>query len=221
MHERGTPPRELSRLDQKNWSPTPTVLEAALVRALLATAEKVHAVIVLDQVDIAGTGVVTRGLREALGSVSRSRPSLPILADSRRGLGDFPPAIFKMNARELGALTGLSPEAPLEGIEEAARGLAARNGRAVVVTLAERGMIHASPSGAVERRPALPLRGPIDSVGAGDAVTSNLAAALAAEAAPGEAIELASLAASIVIHQLGTTGTASVPGLLELLRARY
>jgi len=47
-------------------------------------------------------------------------------------------------------------------------------------------------------------------VGAGDAVTANLAAALAARATLREAIELANAAASVVIHQLGTTGTASV-----------
>ena len=43
------------------------------------------------------------------------------------------------------------------------------------------------------------------------------AAALAAGATLREAIELANAAASIVIHQLGTTGTASVEQLRELL----
>ena len=47
-------------------------------------------------------------------------------------------------------------------------------------------------------------------MGAGDAVTANLAAALAAGASPREAMELAMAAASLVIHQLGTTGTASI-----------
>jgi bifunctional ADP-heptose synthase (sugar kinase/adenylyltransferase) len=54
-------------------------------------------------------------------------------------------------------------------------------------------------------------------VGAGDAVTANLACALAAGAGLREAIELANAAASIVIHQLGTTGTASVAQIGELL----
>jgi bifunctional ADP-heptose synthase (sugar kinase/adenylyltransferase) len=68
--------------------------------------------------------------------------------------------------------------------------------------------------------PALAVRGPIDIVGAGDSVTANLAAALAAGADAREAMELAMAAASLVIHQLGTTGTASVAqmaGLLSLL----
>ena len=53
-------------------------------------------------------------------------------------------------------------------------------------------------------------------LGAGDAVTANLTAAFAAGATLREALELAMAAASIVIHQLGTTGTARV----EDLRAR-
>jgi len=61
------------------------------------------------------------------------------------------------------------------------------------------------------------LRGAIDVVGAGDAVTANAAAALAAGATLMEAIELAAVGASVVIHQLGATGTASVTQLRELM----
>ena len=59
--------------------------------------------------------------------------------------------------------------------------------------------------------------GPIDIVGAGDSVTANLALALAAGATIREAMTLAMAAASIVIHQLGTTGTASVADLSKHL----
>jgi bifunctional ADP-heptose synthase (sugar kinase/adenylyltransferase) len=85
------------------------------------------------------------------------------------------------------------------------------------VTLAERGIVGAAADGNVEHVDALPLRGPIDIVGAGDTVTANLAAALSAGATLREAIELAVVASSIVIHQLGTTGTASVPDLAGLI----
>ena len=61
------------------------------------------------------------------------------------------------------------------------------------------------------------MRGPIDIVGAGDSVTANLAAARAGGADLGEAMELAMAAASLVIHQLGTTGTASVAQIAGLL----
>lgn len=70
----------------------------------------------------------------------------------------------------------------------------------VFVTLADRGMMAALPDGQVEHVPSLPLRGLIDIVGAGDSVTANLAVALAAGASAREAIEIASAAASVVIH---------------------
>jgi len=63
----------------------------------------------------------------------------------------------------------------------------------------------------------MPLRGPIDVVGAGDCVSANLVTALCAGATLHEAIELANAGASIVIHKLGTTGTASVTELKALL----
>ena len=50
-------------------------------------------------------------------------------------------------------------------------------------------------------------------------MTANLTLALAAGATLHEALELANTAGSIVIHQLGTTGAASVVQLRERLFA--
>jgi bifunctional ADP-heptose synthase (sugar kinase/adenylyltransferase) len=118
-----------------------------------------------------------------------------------------------MNAAELSALSDTKADLSLNEIKEIALTLAREHARGVFVTLAEQGIVGASPWGDTEHVPALPTRGPIDIVGAGDAVTANLAAALAAGAKLREAVELANAAASVVIHQLGTTGTASVAGI--------
>jgi bifunctional ADP-heptose synthase (sugar kinase/adenylyltransferase) len=104
-------------------------------------------------------------------------------------------------------------------VKAAAVGLAKRNGRRVFVTLSERGILGADPNGACILEPALPVRGEIDVVGAGDSVSANLAAALAAEAALAEALALANAAASVVVHKLGTTGTASPGEIAGLLGA--
>jgi rfaE bifunctional protein kinase chain/domain len=215
--EAGEAPIELSRLDTKNWSATPEEVEQRLIGALRSAALSTQAVVVLDQVDVPETGVVTQRVLAALGQLRKQRPKLPIVGDSRRGLRGWPPIIFKMNAAELSALTGLPADAEVRQISEAAVALAKRNGSEVFITLSERGILGAAPSGDVEHVPCHPLRGPIDIVGAGDAVTANLTAALAAGATLREAIELANAAASVVIHQLGTTGTASVPQIRELL----
>ncbi len=203
--EPGGEPRELNRLDSKNWTPTPQAVVQHISAALAALRGAVDAVIVMDQVDVAETGVVTSDVLPVLATFPR------VIADSRRGLRDYPPVIFKMNAAELRALTGRDTDETTAACE-----LAARNGRAVFVTMAERGIVGAEPGGAIEHVTALPLRGPIDVVGAGDSVTANLSTALAAGATLREAIELAICASSLVIHQLGTTGTASVEQLRKL-----
>lgn len=213
----GQPPVELNRLDSKNWTPTPALIEGMMVSALEVRARELEAVVVLDQVEVPETGVVTQRVLAALGQLRKQCPELPIVGDSRRGLRGWPPIIFKMNAAELSALTGLPADAGLRQINEAALALAKQNGSEVFITLSERGILGAAPNGEVEHVPCHPLRGPLDIVGAGDSVTANLTVALAAGATLREAIELANAAASIVIHQLGTTGTASVTQIRELL----
>lgn len=215
----GAPPRELERLDRKNWSDTPPALGARLADAVRAACARADAVVVMEQVDRAGTGTVCAPVLEALAAISAARPTLPMLADSRVGLERFPPLWFKLNGAELAKLSRLdSPPSPDEAVRLVAR-VAKDNGRPVIATLAEHGIVAAAPDGTTARVPSLPLRGPIDVVGAGDSVTANLAAAFGAGAALGEALAIASAAASVVIHCLGTTGTASPAQIRPLLAA--
>jgi rfaE bifunctional protein kinase chain/domain len=214
------PPVELNRIDLKNWTPTPAALQGWIVNAFAGyLSAHVDAIIILDQVDIPETGVVTAKVLQAVHDLVQSRPNLLIVADSRRGLRGYPPVCFKMNRAELNALAGCSADAQLEEVKAVAGALSDKQGRNVFVTLSEDGILGASPDRKVEHIPALPVRGPIDVVGAGDAVTANLTAALAAGATTREALEFATAAASIVVHQLGTTGTASVDQVRSLLQA--
>lgn len=223
VFEDGKAPRELSRIDLKNWTPTPAEVERKLIGAIKAVAAEVDAIIVMDQVDIADTGVVTAGVRAALAAVAQERPTLPIVADSRRSLKDWPPFIFKMNHRELGTLLGRDLD-DFSQVPDAALDLARRNCRPVFITLAERGMIGAdagkpgiADDAVAHQVSALPIRGEIDVVGAGDSVSANLGAAFAAGAETPEALALANAAASHVIHQIGTTGAATVEDLRALV----
>ena len=215
MHKNRAP-EELNRLDTKNWTPTPEQLQSRMAGAVRTLAPEVDAIILLDQVDLPETGVITRKVLEAVRAVEQSHPHLLIMADSRRSLRDYPPVSLKMNAAELALFFGLSGCPPVAEITERARSLAALHGKHVFVTLSEHGMVGAN-AGGVESVRSLPVRSEIDIVGAGDAVTANLTAALSAGASLKEALQIAQLAASIVIHQLGTTGTATVPQLEELL----
>lgn len=208
----GKPPRELNRLDTKNWTPTPEAVVRRVLESLDALKSTVDAFIVMDQAPVSGTGVVTS---EVIARLADLPGSLPVIADSRRGLGGYPPLIFKMNAAELAALAGTAaPQsgapADLDAIKRIAIPLARANRRSVFVTLAENGIAGACADGSFDHVPALPVRGPIDIVGAGDCVAANLTTALAAGATEREAMEIAMAASSIVVHCLGDTGAATV-----------
>jgi rfaE bifunctional protein kinase chain/domain len=215
--KKGSAPVELNRLDTKNWGPTPAELETRIVQQVADVVQAVDALVILDQVDIPDTGVVTKTVLESIRTLPRTSSALPILADSRRGLRGYPPVIFKMNASELSTLTGAPQKLALQDIEAAASRLAVENSRLVFISMAERGLLAATAEGSVHQVLALPLRGEIDVVGAGDAVSANLVAALAAGATVPEALELANAAASVVIHKLGTTGAANREELSALV----
>ena len=78
-------------------------------------------------------------------------------------------------------------------------------------------MLFRGKDGKPELAPAIPVSGPVDTVGAGDACSSGIVAALCCGADPGEAAFMGNLCSSITIQVIGTTGTAS----REQLRQRY
>jgi len=162
--------------------------------------------------------VVTSKLVESVRRIALANPDLLFLADSRRGLQDWPPVHFKMNVSELQSLAGTRTYSNLDTVRDAALSIAQKQGRPAFVTLSERGILAATPQGDTGHCPAFPVRGPIDIVGAGDSVTANLTATLASGATVQEACELSMAASSVVIHQLGTTGTATIPQIAGLLK---
>ncbi len=217
MHA-GRPPEELNRLDSKNRLPTPATQEDRLIAAVQRLAPALDALIVMDQAPDANTGVVTERVRDALGELAAAHPQLAVIADSRRGLRTWPALAFKMNGAELAAMFNVAPPT-VERARQLAADLARRNHRPVYVSLSEQGIVGAAPNGQTEHVPALPVRGPIDIVGAGDCVMANLATATAAGAELREALELATAASSVVIHQLGTTGAATPDDLRAMIHA--
>ena len=64
--ESGQSPRELNRLDFKNWARTPPSVQERIVESLNALAKRVDAMVLLEQVDEADTGVFAGGVLDAL-----------------------------------------------------------------------------------------------------------------------------------------------------------
>ena len=89
------PPRELNRLDSKNWHPSPQAIQNQLADSIRTLADNVDAFILLDQVDVSETGVITQSLLGAVEEITT--PETTIIGDSRRSLKDWPPIDYKMN----------------------------------------------------------------------------------------------------------------------------
>lgn len=221
---------ELNRLDIRNREPVPESAAAETIRQLFAAAETSDAVIISDQFTLEAGSVVTEKFREAVSSLGEKFPELFILADSRSFIEKYRNVTVKCNASELlkavrrlqgnaaGNLIGADDEAEYqtERLETAARYLARRNGKPVVVTLGENGAM-TTDGETITRVPAQRVEPPIDICGAGDATNAGLAFGTAIGLSLTEAAYLAGVISSITIKQLGVTGTATIDQILEKL----
>ena len=78
---RGNAPRELNRLDIKNWTRTPPSIGQKLARSIREVAAQVDAFIVLDQTDVPQTGVVTSNPHESKGCEGSHPTSFQFITD--------------------------------------------------------------------------------------------------------------------------------------------
>lgn len=220
MRREGGVETETERLDIKNRRPLPTDLEDRVLLYVqdLVERERFHAVMIADQVQEPNCGVITERVREELQRLAARFPETVFFADSRVRIGLFRGVMVKPNRLEAAMAMGYqgSGEPGLAEAAEFGQRLARRNGRPVFITLGADGILACSEE-AAEHVPALPLRGPIDIVGAGDSASAGIVSALCAGAGLADAAWVGNLCASVTIHKLGTTGTASPPELLRLV----
>lgn len=198
---------EMNRLDRKNWCPLNREIEERIIHATCEIVAAVDGIIIADQVQERNHGAVTDKVRTELNRCAKEHADKIFLADSRARIGEFRNMSVKPNQHE--AEKAVGPELlQLDMLNELVEGL-------VFLTLGSEGMLVIGDDSTTQV-PAVPVRGPIDIVGAGDSAGAGLVAALCAGATPVEAAVIANLAASVTIQKLGTTGTA---GAGEILRA--
>lgn len=210
LHEKGSQPRELNRLDIKNRRPMPEALDVEIQSKLVEIWPRIDALVVLDQVSEADCGVITARTLKQLAILAATDSDKFVLADSRERIGLFRGVCLKPNRQEALGAAGVA-ENNSNALECAASQLARRAGRCVFCTDGARGIVLASPQGAeratLSRIAAYPVCGPVDIVGAGDSTSAAIVCAMAAGAEAAAAF--GNLVASITIQQIGTTGTAT------------
>lgn len=200
---------ELSRLDLRTRGPLASEAEAAVIEHLERVWARVDGLIVLDQVNEPGWGVVNPRTREALARLARCEPGKLMFVDSRTQIAEFEQGTLKPNLAECQRALGRAPVDDFPVAAAAAQQLADRGGLSLYCTLGAEGMLVVRPGQKAVHVPGYPVSGPIDVVGAGDSATSGIVLSLLSGADPVEAAAVGNLVASITVQQLGTTGTAS------------
>jgi len=215
--------RELNRLDLRNHTPLTRGTEDRLLEHVTQVFLETDGLIILDQVNEAGWGVITPRVREHLHGLWRNMPDKIVFVDSRAQVSKFNFGTLKPNVSE--CIKALGRDEPTEKelgdlkfAKQAAADLSSLTGRPLFCTLGPKGMLVVRQDSEPVLVPSYPVTGPIDIVGAGDSATAGIVASLLAGASPVESAAVGNLVASITVQQIGVTGTASPQQVRERLR---
>jgi rfaE bifunctional protein kinase chain/domain len=213
---------ELNRFDIKNRSQLPSNVEQAIIKHLREILPEVQGVLIVDQVQEPNCGVITDRVREEIQRLALANPEKFFIVDSRERAHMFQDVILKTNLSEAIKAAGIAEQSLVDSPAEifaCCQELYSRTHKPIVITRGEKGSIlFSGPDSSMVEIPAVPVKSPIDIVGAGDSVLSSIGASLCAGANLEEAALIGNLAASIVIQQIGTTGTASRVQIVERFR---
>ncbi len=197
--------QQLLRLDIESREPIPAVEMERLTERAVDLAGKVHAVILSDY----AKGALNA---ELCGRVIRAARAagVPVLADPKTpDFGKYSGATTVCpNLSELAVATGIPAHEP-EKMLAAAQALVGEHELGfLTVTMSEKGIRVLSADGVSFHSPAR-AREVFDVSGAGDTVIATLAASLAGGLQVRTAVELANLAAGIVVGKVGTVPIAA------------
>jgi D-beta-D-heptose 7-phosphate kinase/D-beta-D-heptose 1-phosphate adenosyltransferase len=195
--------QQLLRLDIESRETPPAVELDRLVERATSLVDKVHAVILSDY----AKGALSRSVCEALIRAATTK-GIPLLADPKTpDLSKYAGATSVCpNLSELSVATGI-PAHHTESLLEAGQLQVAKHSiQFLTVTMSEKGVAVLWP----EKRYHSPARARevFDVSGAGDTVIATLAASLAGGLQVETAVDLANLAAGIVVGKMGTVPVA-------------
>jgi len=209
---------ELNRIDIINRSPNPEALNYLLVDQLVQAIEICNGVLVVEQVRLDGHGVMSPVLRQALSLLAVQFPDKIFLVDSRHFAPAYQHISLKLNIHEAIAAQHQDLQStridPLSAAKDSLCALWDQNQKPVFITLGDLG-VSGIDKGHFFHHPGYYIKGPVDTVGAGDSVLAAIGLALCAGATCSEAAYIGNLVGSITVQQLGTTGVATQQDILQ------
>jgi rfaE bifunctional protein kinase chain/domain len=199
--------REDSRLDFGAFNTIGKAVQDELIKNLDAAAKVSNAVILNQQIPL---GVSSPAVIERINNVIAAHPKVMFVVDARHYPEHYKGTAMKLNMSEAARLLGEEKAEAFSEIQakDFAQRISQKSGKPAFITRGEHGLVVAA-NGETTVVPGIQVLQQVDPVGAGDAVVSALAAALAAGAPPATAAVLANVAAMITVKKLQTTGTAS------------
>ncbi len=193
--------QQMLRLDQEETHPIPSDTGAQLIAQVERQLPHAEAILLCDY----AKGVLSASTTVHIIELAR-RARIPVIVDPKgKDYSRYRGAtIIKPNTDELEHLFSRSIQDTDDLHEAGSRLMSELDGTAVLVSRGSEGMTLFSPNMASWHQPAAGPLPVYDVTGAGDTVVSVLALALACRAPLTQAVQLASLAASIVVAKLGT-----------------
>jgi len=209
--------KEMNRLDFRNFDPPSMEVQQKLVENLRACLPHVDAVLLVDQFCQRNLGTITDHVREQVNRLAEEYPEVLFFVDSRAFSAEFRNMIVKCNNHELMAMSGSNQDPEdLEALTRQAKKLGQENNAVFAVTRGSKGMmvLDADQLCSVD---GVKVTGPLDIVGAGDSASAGFVLGLTRGLSYTHSAMVACCVSSITIQQIGTTGTATVPQVLERL----
>ncbi|WP_460915155.1 bifunctional heptose 7-phosphate kinase/heptose 1-phosphate adenyltransferase [Spirosoma areae] len=206
--------QETNRIDFGTGNDLPDVLFAKLIAGLEQTLANLDVLIINQQF---ANPLLTKSRVAVLNDLIARFPTVRFVADMRDVGMLIRGATLKVNTDELARFCNLEPpnQPDLDWCIQHGSTFRQRSGGPLLITRGQAGMLYLDDHD-MQLVDGLPLRGELDTVGAGDTVVATWAACLGAVATPAQAIELANLAAAVTVQKLNQTGTATLPEILTL-----
>ena len=203
------------RLDFESRCPISAETEAKILCALETMAAQTDVICVSDQMKY---GCITPAVRKRLSELGGNGKI--VIVDSRDHADAYKNVTVKPNEIEASRAFGNGAAMDLDALSLLTADIFARNGKATLITLGEKGCFVAEED-IVIRCPACHVEPPIDFCGAGDTFLAGYGALLAGGATPLQAAQVACLCSSVTIRKLGETGTATREEILSAWDTYY
>jgi D-beta-D-heptose 7-phosphate kinase/D-beta-D-heptose 1-phosphate adenosyltransferase len=205
--------QQLMRIDVESRDSYPTEDCTALQARAVAAVAEADAVILSDY----AKGALSEALCQAVIAAARTR-GVPVLADPKtRDLSKYAGATtICPNLHELSTATGVEYHLTDDLLQAGRDLLADLSVDFLTVTMSEKGIRVLRRGGGEEYHSPARAREVFDVSGAGDTVIATLAAGLAGGLRVDSAVELANIAAGVVVAKLGTVPVAAHEIVAEL-----